>query len=281
MVVVIVVGIISAIIYGSTTSINDRAIFTRAQLFSQKLNNSLADSIAGEWTLYEGVGSSVSDSSGNGNTGTITGATWETTKTNCVSDNCLYFDGGLGDYVQLSAISFLTTGKSFVISSWVYPETTGNYRTIVGYNGTHRLLINDNGQMLSQQDNNFTSNAAGDVPDGRWTHVVYWYNGTTGTYGQERWFINGVQSGASRDLPSQAAEWDQAFKVGQYDLANYPYKGRIDDVVFFDNYLSLVHINELYFGGLYRLLTRGQIDAREYQERITDLKIHLTQNELR
>ncbi len=271
MIVVVIIGIISSFIYPSTTRVRKNTSFTKAQLFSQKLNNSLAENMVGQWTFYEGSGSVVKDLSGNNNNGTITGATWETNSKNCVFDYCLNFDGSLGNYVQVSSIPFLTTGKSFVISAWVYPENTGDYRTIVGYDSTHRLLINSTGQMLSQQDGNFLSNGAGDVPNGTWTHVVYWYNGTIGSFGQERWFINGMQSGAARDLPSQAAEWDGSFKIGQYDLVHYPYKGKIDDVIFFNNYFSLSQVNELYFSGLNKLLTKGELTSKEYQERIIAL----------
>ena len=69
MVVVIVVGIISAIIYGSVTTINERTTFAKAQLFSQKLNNSLAENIVGQWDLN----GDTKDLSGNGNDGAIAG----------------------------------------------------------------------------------------------------------------------------------------------------------------------------------------------------------------
>lgn len=268
LVTVLLVGTISAFVFLSSDSFRENAKQTNVLMFSQKLKTSLADNIAGEWNLDEGSGSSVSDSSGNGNTGAITGTTWETSRSNCVLGKCLYFSGGTGNYVQFSAISTLTAGSSFVISSWVYPETTGTYRTIVGYNSTHRLLILNSGQMLSQQNNDFFSAGAGDVPNQKWTHVLYWYKRSEGTYGQERWYINGAQSGTARSLPSQIAEWDAAFKMGQYDLVNYPYKGRIDELVIFDNYLTISEIQNVYISGLNKLFIKGQIAKEEYLNRV-------------
>ena len=268
LVVVLTISILSSVIYVVSSGARERADFAKVLMFSTKLNSSLAENIVGQWDFNEGTGSSVYDSSGNGNTGTITGSTWETNQSNCISSNCLVFDGTLGNYVQMSAISSLPAGKSFMISSWVYPEHTGTYRTIVGYNSTHRLLINSVGQMLSQQNGNFFSAGSGNVPNLKWTHVIYWYNIDEGTYGQERWYINGIQSGASNNLASQIAEWDAAFKVGQYDLANYPFKGKIDEIYFFDNYSSLSKINQIYITGLNNLFLKNQISQNEYLERI-------------
>jgi hypothetical protein len=89
---------------------------------------------------------------------------------------------------------------------------------------------------------------------------MYWYNGTT-----EKWYINGRQSG-SHDTPN--AEWNAAFKIGQYDLVNYPYKGLIDEVRVHNAVLTISQIQSQYRAGLNRLLAKGLINGQEYRERL-------------
>lgn len=200
---------------------------TQSQILEDMQSTGGPPTPVGYWKFDEGSGSTANDSSGNSNNGTITGASW-------INEGrvgkALYFDGGLEDYVSLQAITSLTTGTPFTLSSWVKPEHTGTYRTIMGYGGANRLLINASGAMLSQQDGNFYS-ASSVVPNGVWTHVIYWFNGT-----EERWYINGKQSGAAHI--TSLAEWENSFYIGQYDLANYPYKGLIDEVKIYNTALT-------------------------------------------
>lgn len=213
----------------------------------------------GWWKFDECQGTTAYDSSGNGYSGTIniSGGT-QTTLGTCTSpvdgtgawyngktgkfNSGMNFDSSLNDYVSIPTISSLATGTPFTLSAWVKPTYTGNYETIMGYNGTHRLLISSVGQMLSQQDGNFFSAGAGDVPNTTWTYVTYWNNGTT-----ERWYINGTQSGS--DHSTSNAEWDSAFKIGQYDLANYPYQGLIDEVKIYNYALTSQQIKMDYNQG--------------------------------
>jgi len=192
------------------------------------------------WKFDGASGSTAYDSSDQENHGTITSATW--TKQG-KKGSALSFDGTTSNYVSVPAITSLTSGAPFTISVWVKPENTGNYRAILGYSGTRRLLIGSSGAMLSQQDGNFWSNGTGDVPNGSWTHVIYWFNGT-----EERWYINGKQSGASHSTTSPS--WNQAFRIGQYDLVNYPYKGLIDEVKIYDSALSAGEILQEYNQGV-------------------------------
>jgi|GEM_PF-1541165 len=160
--------------------------------------------------------------------------------------NAGYFDGS-NDYVNVPYALPIATGKPFTLSAWVYPLYRNNdYRTIMGYNGTHRLLINNSGRMLSQQSGNFWSAGSGDVPDGKWTQVIYWNSGSV-----ERWYINGIQSGA--DNPMTVAEWNEPFKIGHYDLSNYKFKGYIEEVAIWNRALTVNEIKDLYRKGVTRL----------------------------
>jgi prepilin-type N-terminal cleavage/methylation domain-containing protein len=257
LVVIAIIGILSGLIVVSMGGVTSKANIAKAQVFSNSLRNSLMLNLVSEWRLD---GDAI-DSWGN-NDGTVTGATWETNTNNCINSTCLLFSGGTGDYVLMAAITELTVGKPFILSAWVYPQTTGTYRTIMGYNSDHRLLIGGNAIMLSQQDVNFYSGA--DVPDNQWTHVVYWNSGI-----EERWYINGLLSGTPS--PIATAEWDEAFKLGQYGSVSYPFKGRMDEVRIYNAVFTVSQIQEQYYAGLNNLLSSNQITEKEYSERINSI----------
>lgn len=70
------------------------------------------------WKLDEGYGTTANDSTGNGNTGTISGPVWKTEDL-CIFGKCLYFDGS-NDVVTVSA----TVASINSVSFWVKPITT-------------------------------------------------------------------------------------------------------------------------------------------------------------
>ena len=269
LVVIVIIGILAGVIMISTSSSIDKANIAKIKVFEESVQNNLADSMVSRWSFD--TGSTISGSATNddvkdvwgSNNGDITGhAPIILTKDKCVSGKCLQFDGSYNNYVQVSAIPSLKTKTSFVLSAWVYPEHTGEYRTIMGYDNRHRLLIRLDGTMLSEQSGEFGFySSVGVVPNQKWTHVIYWCNGS-----EERWYINGILSGSPHVFTD--AEWDQTFKIGQYDLAHYAYKGRIDDVKVYNNAFSAQNIKKEYLLGLSSLLNNGSISKEEYNKRL-------------
>jgi len=272
LVVIVIIGILAGVIMISTSSSITKASITKSKVFEESVQNNLAANMMSRWTFDTGLTSQgdatnddIKDVWGNNNGDVVSHAPTMLTESSCVTKKCLYFDGTFTDYVQVSAIPLLSTGSPFVLSSWVYPEATGSYRTIMGYDSRHRLLISASGTMLSEQSGEFGFYSQAEaVPDEKWTHVIYWSNGS-----EERWYINGSLSGTPHSFDS--IEWNQAFKIGQYDVANYPYKGRIDDVKVYNNAFSAQTIKKEYLSGLDLLLKNGTIFKDEYNERINVL----------
>ncbi len=73
-----------------------------------------ASSVVGWWKFDEGSGTTTLDSSGNGNDGTIYGATWIAGK----YGNALQFDG-VDDYVEVPYSSILDISGTIEISAWI------------------------------------------------------------------------------------------------------------------------------------------------------------------
>jgi hypothetical protein len=203
-------------IYGSAlTAAEIRQLYIRAILY---------------YPLDEGSGVAAYDASGNGYNGAITGASWVAGK----YGNALSFSGTFSNYVSVPNLGI--AGGPFAIAMWVKPASTGDYLTLCGCDYTHRLLLGSDGKLLTQSDGNFFS--TGTIPYGAWSFVVYKFDGST-----EYWYINGI-------LDSQhvttLSNWNGAFRIGQLDLARYPYKGVIDDFRIYGSALTAAEIMQLY-----------------------------------
>ncbi|MDD4531160.1 MAG: prepilin-type N-terminal cleavage/methylation domain-containing protein [Candidatus Pacebacteria bacterium] len=260
LVVIAIIGILSGLIVVTMSGVTAKANIAKVQIFSNSLRNAMMANLISEWKFDN----DVNDSWGTNN-GTLTGAIYDNNDNECIHGGCLYFGGTINEYVQMLAIPSITTGTPFMISVWIYPQIGASYQTIVGYNSAHRLLIEANGTLLSQQDGNFYSATRGIMYDA-WSHVLYWNDGT-----KERWYINGKQSGSTHETVN--AEWTADFKVGQYDLVNYPYKGRIDELRIYNSAASISLIKEQYYSGLNSLFMNGSMTKEDYISRINNYAV--------
>lgn len=79
------------------------------------------------YAFDEGAGASVADGSGNGNAGTVTGATW----TRGRYGSALRFDGS-DDLVRVPPSASLDVGSELTLSAWIRPAASqGGWRTII------------------------------------------------------------------------------------------------------------------------------------------------------
>lgn len=143
------------------------------------------------YTFDEGSGSVAADSSGNNNTGTVSGATWSSSGQ---VDGCLEFDGSY-DFVSVTNSASLQITGQITIAAWVRVDNVSSYHCIVGHGTTSSAVQNTylyawNGDWLggshsSGNDEYANSNVnSGDI--GSWVHVAAVYNGS-----QWRLFRNG------------------------------------------------------------------------------------------
>jgi len=222
---------------GSTTSFVEKGTSSNDLTeTSETIIGTLDDGLVGYWSFNAG---NYVDDSGNSRTGTCTAPACPSVAAGKIG-NAFQFDS-ITEVINIPAIISLAPGTPFTLCSWVNPQPNsrhaGGYRTIMGYDSYHRLLIHSDGRMLSQQNGSFWS--AADVPDGEWSQVIYWSNGI-----EERWYINGVQSGLDHTIPD--AEWNLAFKIGQYTTNTYAFNGTIDEVRIYNRALTAEEITQLY-----------------------------------
>jgi len=187
----------------------------------------------------EGGGVVVSDVSGYGNNGTVSGATWTTSGK---YGNALTFNGTSARVTINNAASLQLTSE-MTLEAWVYPTTVNSLWRDVIYKG------NDN-YYLSGTSSNSSRPAAGAILGGvygevygttaltanTWAHLAATYDGAT-----MRLYVNGVQV-ASRVQTGAIATSTNPLQIGGDSLYGQYFAGRIDEVRIYNRALSVAEI---------------------------------------
>ncbi len=228
--------------------------------------------LVGYWKFDEGAGAKATDSSGNRNTGTITGATWTSGKLG----KGLSFDK-IDDIITAPAQASLNNLGPVTLSVWIKPRSVGegNSNRIIGKSGavssgSMNLTLQTSGSAINNCAGASTlalvfaefNSAASDVYAGRcganntatigvWQHIVATWDGTAGTSGVHI-YKNGVEiSYAAQGTTSGSLGDDSAltFNIGNRPATDMTIDGTIDDVRVYNRVLSAAEIQTLYQSG--------------------------------
>jgi hypothetical protein len=222
-----------------------------------------AQPLKGSWHFDEGSGTTTYDDSGNGNNGTIYGATWVSGK----FKNALSFDG-VDDYVDIPTFPSQNK-KSITISLWIKPLKEGhgtgwaNSDTIIyiggtsssiklGYESTNRILLDGWGQDGGE---------SGVVPLNTWTHVVFVQTSTSWSI-----YLNGILS-YTRTNPYTEDTVQGTVTIGSSlgEMGNYNFNGLIDEVLIYNRALTDAEILDLYnYYGYTTTNYPGRVLVRKY-----------------
>jgi len=129
----------------------------------------------------EGSGSSTADSSGNGSTGTISGASWTTQGR---FGKALDFDG-VDDVVVVPGAAALNPGLAMTLSAWVYPTTSGSTPAAILHKEVDAYFLHaSSASSAPGGGGNFGGSAASTfgstpLPVGEWSHLALVYDETT------------------------------------------------------------------------------------------------------
>ncbi len=207
----------------------------------------------------EGFGTTAYDSTGYGNNGTITGATWVQ---NGKSGRALDFNGS-SNYVTLNSGSSLNITGDMTVSAWAYFDVYDDTSTIVSKWGdggvtnfswllfanlwaTGRIdfLVSGNGSTYST-----VSSAAGVATANTWHHIVGVYDAGTSI----KLYVDGVLTNTnSSSIPASMNISTMPVAIGiDYDNGSVetPYRhfdGKIDEVRIYDRALDEDGVRQLY-----------------------------------
>ena len=288
LVVIVVIGVLSAFILVGMSSITSSASIARGQAFVNSLDNSLLLARVSQWKLDEGTGASVNDSWGT-NTGAFGSSPANPAWVNsgCVSNKCLSFDGG--DYVNVGdpASGSLDFGTgNFTISAWIKLNSlSGSGYAIVSkqdsawtdaagwtfsVNGDDIIFYRYDGAGPSrlQRKNDIFTQA------GVWYHVmaVCNYNSSIDLY------INAIEPSTYNNTYTAWSTLSNAqnFQIGAQANIQMLFNGSIDDVRIYNQAISTSQIQQNYYVGINKLFRNNGIVIKEYNQRLSELRESLS-----
>jgi RHS repeat-associated protein len=185
----------------------------------------------------EGSGTTAADASGNGNAGTLDGATWTT---NGKFGNALSFDG-TNDWVTVNDANSLDLVNGMTLEAWVYPTALGTtWRTILmkEWDAYYYLYANtDQGPGTGVNIGGYKEiYSATDLPLNAWTHVAGTWDGAT-----LRLYMNGSPVATLSQSGSLTNSSDPLRIGGNAQWGEY-FAGRIDEVRIYNRALSPAEI---------------------------------------
>jgi Concanavalin A-like lectin/glucanases superfamily/Fibronectin type III domain len=189
------------------------------------------------YSFDEGSGTSVADSSGNNNTGIISGATWTTSGE---FGNALSFNGA-NALVTINDSASLHLTSAMTLEAWVYSTTVNGVWSDVIMKG------NDDYYLEGTSSTSGTPASGGAAIGGAlrgpsaltantWIHLATTYDGAT-----FRLYVNGVEV-ASRAQTGSMATSTNPLQIGGDSVYGQYFTGLIDEVRVYNRALSASEI---------------------------------------
>jgi chitodextrinase len=231
-------------------SIDEVRVYNRA-LTAAQLQADMGDPISGlvgAWS-FDQSGSTVPDASGNGNTGTVSGATWTSAGK---FGGALTFDGASSSVVVPDSPS-LDLGAGMTLEAWVRPDVSdAAWRTVLMKEQPNMLVYALYGSTGSQAPSgeiylsspaDVTATGSSALP-AAWTHLAETYDGST-----LRLYVNGAEVASTAGAGSILTSTGD-LRIGGNSIWGEYFDGRIDEVRIYDAALSAPQIQTDMLTGL-------------------------------
>jgi glucose/arabinose dehydrogenase len=192
------------------------------------------------FSFDEGAGGSSADASGNGNVGTINGATWSTQGR---FGGALSFNG-TDNTVRVPSSTSLNLSAAMTLEAWINPAAVqSDWRTIMQRQPDAYFLnaSNSNGPLLPSGGGTFgatTAYVSGSTasPVGVWTHVALTYDGAT-----LKLYVNGVLANSQARTGTIQSGTNPLWIGGNSPYGEY-FQGLIDELRIYNRALTQAEI---------------------------------------
>ena len=232
-----------------------------------KFKTATANGLVGHWKLDDASGTKATDSSGSGNTGTLTNFALSGAVSNWINGKrggALDFDG-TNDYIDAGTSATLKPAD-FTFSTWVKYDVLTNYMSIASTSADPAGYAN--GWVLEGRDSPyvlrlFVAGTAATNPTqiqtGVWYHVVSKYVTSTNT---KTLYVNGVAGTPVSSGSTLSYVSDNPFSIGAQRTGPtsaypnqtwYPFNGQIDESRLYNRALTDAEITTLYNSGAAKL----------------------------
>tara|TARA_A100001201_G_C4001829_1_gene174801 strand:+ start:26 stop:694 length:669 start_codon:yes stop_codon:yes gene_type:complete len=195
---------------------------------------------AGNTKSYPGSGTTWTDLSGQGNTGTLTnGPTF-----NSANNGSIVFDGS-DDVVSISDSSSIDVTPTVTISAWINPSGFGenNFGRIIDSDDSYNFFL-DNSTVTSGirywPNSGSALSVANCVTLDEWVNFVAVHSGSNVTI-----YKNGVIIGTSSAL-STLPSTSSGLTIGNNNAGDRAFEGKISQVLVYDTALSTTEVQQNY-----------------------------------
>ncbi|MEK7510606.1 MAG: LamG-like jellyroll fold domain-containing protein [Patescibacteria group bacterium] len=270
LVVLAMVGLLSAVILVSLNNAREKGIEARAKSFHGTVSRSLGAQSVGIWRLEEESGVTAVDDSGNQNNGTLHSGVTRLTSGACSLGfgRCGDFNGLGGHIYDISSNPFEYRGGDMTIAMWVNQDVgeTWGYLISKPWNGSgvynYRINLDptDTLSFTLRGETEWGTAIPNKLQEGKWTYIVVSLKGTS----QEvTIYMNGQLSVSTihsilgwTSIPGGDGNISLAigtlypYGAAWVGLADYEFDGKIDDVSVFERALTTAEVKKLYAAGL-------------------------------
>ena len=220
-----------------------RAIYDAGATVDSSAVTIAVGGLIASYGFEEGSGSTVTDVSGSGNTGTINGATWTVSGK---YGSALVFNGTSAK-VTINDTASLHLTTAMTLEAWVNPSTIDSTWRDVIYKGDDNFYLSGcsfyggvpvAGGRFGSSGTNGEAYSTGQLALGVWTHVACTYDGTT-----IRLYLNGTQV-ASKAQTGNMATSTNPLQIGGDSIYGQYFAGIIDEVRVYNRALSATEIQQ-------------------------------------
>ena len=269
LVVVAVIGILAAVVVVNMSGGTDKAKITKGQAFSVKIGEELAGSLVSEWRFDEGTSSTANDAWGS-NSGTLSNSSMWRSGGDCVSGGCLEFDG-TNDYIDLPNSLGYTSQVS--VFAWFKSQgaPAGGYHIIFGGQELEISIPASTGEIRTgvYTTSRHVSNHGSGLVDGNWHYVGFTFDGSI-----KKSYIDGDFVGEKTGITGSLTYSFANRMMGRFgSSATYYANGFIDEVYIYISTADLAQIQSNYLSGLQKLLAKGAISQKEYNQRVKKIAL--------
>jgi len=228
LVVISIIGMLSSIAIVSTSGSRDKARLAATQSFAAQLFRTLGSDIVAQYDFEEGSGTAASDTSGNGNNGTLVGSpAWSTDTPYAGSRYSLNFGGS--SYVE-TARGFGVGSTNFTIATWVKTSSANSQMYFVANSGSDwfRFGLSGGQLMFLLGSVGFTEVSCGTqrINDGKWHHVAGSFSRTSLMF---KCYIDGSLAGSATLGGSYTATGTTVVRIGTTYCCS-SFAGLLDDI---------------------------------------------------
>ena len=219
------------------------------------LYNDVTKGLVGQWKFDEDIGTTTYDTSGNGNDGTLYNAPGRLSSANCITGNCMSFNG-TNQYVATVATTTVSS-TDFSVVFWMKTPATGSNVNILQKGSS---TFNTGGVGLEVRARTAkleicVANGVGTctrlsstnsaIPANTWMQVAIIYNKTTGVTSV---FKDGVFNASTTLVTGGFAD---TFPLNIGKGTDSYFSGSLDDVRIYNRVLSADEIKSLYESPVY------------------------------